>query len=171
MNSGLVKQLSLFFKNETMRNNIFLKNYFVMNPEGLILYSHKIDCDGIVLGALLSGIILAQEALIKHCFSNSSNDVFPKMPIFAGNSKDGIMIIPIDTPFGTIYLGHQYQDALNPGYIRFQIRSLANSIEKILEKDKILKVEDSKNDHLFPQLQDFEIDQLFQFREQPNVHG
>ena len=132
-------------------------NHFVLRKDGICLYSNfsKDGYESII--ALMAGMWQASEALGE--FANLEND---EGRICFESSSSGIIIHKFLNNSDLIY-AVQYKNVLNPGFFKMKLKRLINSIDVELESSISEIVVENKNEFLFSEISDDEINRIFNF--------
>lgn len=145
---------------------------FLCRNDGVLLYS-RTDIDSpdseMSIGALLGGLWQAAEALSLFIPGKHSCHDFR---LSFDTSNKGIYVVPLEYMGKSYYLGIIYLNEVNPGLLKSKVRALAKKLEinlvnnaKKSEKELSDGATDctSKNDFLFEDISDDEVDELFSF--------
>ncbi len=137
---------------------------FVCRNDGILLYSNEKKIsqnDQKSMGALVSGVWQAAEALSTFLPNYKNEDVYR---LGFDTSSQGIYVLPLNIKQSTYYLGVIFYDEVNPGMIKSQIRNFGQKFINYIE-NKTYHNNEVKEDFLFKDITDHEIDQLFSFGE------
>ena len=165
------RYVQAFFESCKIDEKINNFSFFMIRSDGVVLYHNNTSRDSISkssIGALLSGVWQASKAL---------SDFIPKEEAKEGyrlsfdTSSQGIYVVPISTEIDELYLGLIYHDEVNPGFIKNKMREMALSFAEFLNQElKTHKAQQEiknnvfdKNDFLFADISDSEMDRLFSF--------
>ena len=160
-----------FFDSCEIDEKINRFSFFMIRGDGVVLYSNnnstsKMDKSSI--GALLSGVWQASKALSTFIPTNEAEDVFR---LSFDTSSQGIYIVPVQSEIEELYLGLIYHEEINPGFLKNKMREMALSFSVYLSNelktnsDLISKPSKTinKNEYLFSDISDAEMDQMFAF--------
>ncbi len=172
-NKNIPKYVETFFKSCEIDEKLNRYSFFLIRHDGVVLYHNNNLADSLSkssIGALLGGVWQAARALA---------DFIPKKEFKEGyrlsfdTSAQGIYIVPITVSTEEFYLGLIYHDEVNPGFIKNKIREMATSFGEYLEQELKESFEkkqtqkdttaNGKNDFLFGDITDSEMDRLFAF--------
>ena len=136
---------------------------FILRKDGVIVHSISDKAQGEIssIGALLGGVWQAAEAL-SDFIPNKSEGV--EFRLGFDSTRDGVYLLPINVFDTVYYLGVIYHGAVNPGQLKSRVRSIAFKLEPFLEANADIKNK-IKNQFLFDDISNDEMDQLFAFAE------
>jgi hypothetical protein len=121
------------------------------------------------VGALMSGVWQASQALIKLLPDTKSNDLDFRLAF--DTSETGFYLLPINTKaLGEIYLGAVYLREINPAQVKSKFRIFSQKLEEALsyewfeqeEKNQSKGEQSDEEETLFRNITDKEIDRLFE---------
>ena len=169
--SKIPSYVKAFFESCEIDERINRFSFFMIRSDGVVLYHNDNVTNSLSkssIGALLSGVWQASKALSEFIPNNKKEDGYR---LSFDTSSQGIYIIPIATDLEELYLGLIYNNETNPGLIKNQMREMAVRFSEFLNlelKDykKNLEVKNNvfdKNDFLFADISDAEMDRLFAF--------
>jgi len=140
-----------------------------LRDDGVLLYSNQSE-DGLqAVGALMSGAWQAAHALMNIVPDYEvSQDV---LRFSFDTASSGVYILPLDLGVKKIFLGMIFKEELNPAFLKNKMRGLTQELseffishEEMYDVEKEVKKEMSKKDNfLFSEISDEEIDNLFSF--------
>ena len=115
---------------------------------------------------MLGGVWQAARALSNFIPKEESKEAYR---LSFDTSAQGVYIVPISVGEEELYLGLIYHDEVNPGFIKNKIREMASSFGEYLEHElketNYFKTTNVKNEYLFGEISDSEMDRLFAFIE------
>jgi hypothetical protein len=146
-------------------------SFFMIRSDGVVLYHNNNLADQFSkssIGALLSGVWQASKALAQFIPQKNTGEGFR---LSFDTTSQGIYIVPISTDLEELYLGLIYYNEVNPGLIKNKMRDMALSFsdflnQEIKDQKKIAEVSNNvfdKNEYLFADISDAEMDRLFAF--------
>lgn len=134
---------------------------FVTREDGITVYDSVQDQTTTSVAALVSGVWQASEALMG--MVQKDNNIMDFRLGF-DTSSQGIYLFPFSHSGKRYFLGAIYGDCLNPGQLKRQIAMIKIELDRLFESEP-LKVESktktSREDFLFQDISDEEIDRLF----------
>ncbi len=132
----------------------------IIRGDGIAIYSNFEDyLEAQTVGALVSGVWQAAESLSSLLNKNES---FLDFRLGFDTSADGLYILPFTILEKTYYIGAIYGDADNPGKLKRNMRLLKDNVEVYLSKFS-LDPEKNREEYLFENISDEEMDKLFAF--------
>ena len=148
-----------FFSKEKLSSK---QQIFITGREGIILYSTMENKDAVHAGVLMSGLWQAANALSDFIPQKNKEDFFR---LSFDTSSKGLYIYPFFIQKEEYYLGATYFDKLNPGQLKLKIQNLAWKLSKYLDKEmkEYKNIETKRDDFLFTDISDDEMDRLFSF--------
>lgn len=169
--SKIPNYVKAFFESCEIDERINHFSFFMIRSDGVVLYHNNSMTSSLSkssVGALLSGVWQASKALSEFIPKNSKEDGYR---LSFDTSSQGIYIVPIATDLEELYLGLIYHDETNPGLIKNQMREMAIRFSEFLNQElkeykQTLEIKNSvfdKNDFLFADISDAEMDRLFAF--------
>ena len=168
-NNNIPKYVETFFKSCEIDEKINRYSFFLIRHDGVVLYHNNNLGNSLSqssIGALLGGVWQAARALANFIPKEESKEGYR---LSFDTSAQGVYIVPIAVGSEELYLGLIYHDEVNPGFIKNKIRELATGFSEYLEeelKDTIAKKQmksNEKNEFLFGDITDSEMDHLFAF--------
>lgn len=165
------KYVEAFFKSCEIDEKINRFSFFMIRSDGVVLYHNNTMANSLSkssIGALLSGVWQASKALSEFIPKEEAKEGYR---LSFDTSSQGIYIVPISTDIDELYLGLIYHDEVNPGLIKNKMREMAMSFGEFLNQElkdhrASLELANSafdKNDYLFADISDAEMDRLFAF--------
>ena len=159
---NLSKVVSHFFEEVSRRDS---DRTTLVRNDGIVVYaSLDIKKEAASIGALVGGVWQAAEALNSQV--GSSTDLQDYRFSF-DKSDSGIYILPINVGSKMYYLSTLYKDTFNPALLKRNFRVLKEELEAYLDEHfvetKKVKNTKNKNDFLFNNITDEEMDNLFAF--------
>jgi hypothetical protein len=142
---------------------------FMVRQDGLMVYhknglGDKIEPSSI--GALLGGLWQAAQALASFIPNRQDNEIFR---LSFDTSNQGLYVQPLSIGDESYYLGLLYAEETNPALIKSKLRILTMNFLKYLEDELLdpaeFDSENSREEFLFENITDEEVDQLFKFAE------
>jgi hypothetical protein len=169
--SKIPRYVQAFFESCEIDEKINRFSFFMIRSDGVVLYHNNNLANSLSkssIGALLSGVWQASKALSEFIPKEEAKEGYR---LSFDTSSQGIYIVPISTEIDELYLGLIYHDEVNPGFIKNKMREMASSFAEFLNqelKDHKAKQELTnnvfdKNDYLFADISDAEMDRLFAF--------
>lgn len=167
-NNNIPKYVETFFRSCEIDEKLNRYSFFLIRYDGVVLYHNNNLADSLSkssIGALLGGVWQAARALADFIPKEESKEGYR---LSFDTSAQGVYIIPITVGPEELYLGLIYHDEINPGFIKNKIREMATSFSEYLEeelKESINKKPktNERNDFLFGDITDSEMDHLFAF--------
>ncbi|MBP9680208.1 MAG: hypothetical protein KBD76_02295 [Bacteriovorax sp.] len=168
-NNNIPKYVETFFKSCDIDEKINRYSFFLIRQDGVVLYHNNNLGNSLSqssIGALLGGVWQAARALASYIPKETSKEGYR---LSFDTSEQGVYIVPISVGLEELYLGLIYHDEVNPGFIKNKIREMAASFSEYLEeelKESIAKKQmksNDKNEFLFGDITDSEMDHLFAF--------
>ena len=132
----------------------------VIRHDGIDLYTNidnKLEASSI--GALVSGLWQAAQSLSR--IIEDQTDFFEFRLAF-DTSSSGLYVLPFSIEGNDYYICAIYTDKDNPAKLKQYIRQLKESLESYLVS-MIESKEDNKDEYLFNDISDEEMDNLFSF--------
>ncbi len=150
------KEVSQEEKLTSSEVSIFLCRY-----DGVVLYSsspaQKYGRDESSIGALIGGVWQAADSLANFLGSHGDREFR-----FSFDTTDtGVYVLKINVGKETYYLGTLFNAELNPGLLKSKVRSLVARVEKVIEEAGSNENLENKNEMLFEDITDDEIDDMF----------
>lgn len=166
------KYVETFFKSCEVDDKLNRYSFFLIRQDGVVLYHNNNLGNSLSkssIGALLGGVWQASKALSDFIPEKSNDEIFR---LSFDTSSQGIYILPIKVYEEELFLGLIYYNEVNPGLIKNKIRDMASSFTEYMHfelknnlnksnKEKVSK--ESKDDFLFQDITDAEMDKLFSF--------
>lgn len=170
-NAGNIKNLipryvESFFKSCEVDNKLNRYSFFLIRQDGVVLYNNNNLGNNLSkssIGALLGGVWQASKALSEFIPKKANDDIFR---LSFDTSSQGIYILPIKIYEEELFLGLIYFDEVNPGLIKNKIRDMAQSFSEYMHielKNSSKNFKKEKNEFLFQNITDDEMDKLFSF--------
>lgn len=134
----------------------------LLRSDGISLYSrlNQNKLDASTIGALSSGLWQAARALGSHHVNNKASE----FRLSFDTSGSGVYILPIATGSDELYLCALYENLVNPAMFKRNLQLIAQGLEEILKKQTIIKkIPKEREDFLFENISDEEMDVLFKF--------
>ena len=161
-----------------MNLNSLVFNYFedckrdfdktiLVRSDGIVVFaSEDIKRESASIGALVSGVWQASEALNKQV---SPNKRIEDYRFSFDQSDSGLYILPITISDKIYYMSTLYNETFNPALLKRNFRVLKQELEKYINKNFIesQRVENvvdktlNREDYLFQNITDEEMDKLF----------
>lgn len=164
------KYVESFFKSCEVDNKLNRYSFFLIRQDGVVLYHNNNLGNHLSkssIGALLGGVWQASKALSDFIPSKKEDEIFR---LSFDTSSQGIYILPIKVYDEELFLGLIYFDEVNPGLIKSKIRDMATSFTEYMHFElknyvnkQPTKTAKNKNDYLFDDITDDEMDKLFSF--------
>ena len=158
-----------FFKSCDIDEKLNRYSFFLIRYDGVVLYHNNNLGNSLSkssIGALLGGVWQAAKALSTFIPKEESKEGYR---LSFDTSDQGVYVVPISVESEELYLGLIYHDEVNPGFIKNKIREMASSFGEYLEHElketNYFKNTKTKNDYLFGEISDSEMDRLFAFIE------
>lgn len=169
--SKIPKYVQAFFQSCEIDEKINHFSFFMIRSDGVVLYHNNNMGNSLSkssIGALLSGVWQASKALSQFIPKEESKEGYR---LSFDTSSQGIYIVPISTDVDELYLGLIYHDEINPGFIKNKMREMAASFSEFINQElkehkKEVELKNNvfdKNDYLFGDISDAEMDRLFAF--------
>lgn len=169
--SKIPKYVETFFKSCEIDEKINRFSFFMIRSDGVVLYHNNNLANSLSkssIGALLSGVWQASKALSEFIPKEEAKEGYR---LSFDTSSQGIYIVPISTEVDELYLGLIYHDEVNPGFIKNKMREMALSFGEFLNQElkdhraatELANSKFDKNDYLFADISDAEMDRLFAF--------
>lgn len=169
--SKIPKYVEAFFKSCEIDDKINRFSFFMIRSDGVVLYHNNTMANSLSkssIGALLSGVWQASKALSEFIPKEEAKEGYR---LSFDTSSQGIYIVPISTDIDELYLGLIYHDEVNPGLIKNKMREMAMSFGEFLNQElkdhraatELANSSFDKNDYLFADISDAEMDRLFAF--------
>ncbi len=135
---------------------------FLCRSDGVILYqstqmSNNLDAHSI--GALIGGVWQAAKSLSG--FIPGAAPSKDGYRLSFDTSSQGVYILPFSLGTEEYYLGSIYKDEENPGKIKSMLRSKIFALEKKISEKTDTKQGDKKEQYLFKNISDQEMDDIF----------
>lgn len=157
MKESVDSQLLRLFNNYEDQISFSSTHVYIFADDGRVITmfgSEKKDIDVHSTGALMAGAWQASLAL------NGTDELSKDQTLVLGDTKSGFLILPFSNNM-KMNLGVVYTDYANPGKLKMKTRLLreffSNNI-KLEIKEKI-----NKQNYLFKNITDAELDKLFSF--------
>ncbi|MDD0854671.1 hypothetical protein HBN50_16275 [Halobacteriovorax sp. GB3] len=131
--------------------------------DGVPLYSQSSFSDDIEkdsIGALVSGVWQAARSLVDFLPADDESDIFR---LSFDTSSRGIYLLPVMHKGDEYQLGIIYRNMVNPGAMKSKLRIIRNELELFLDEVFNGEEESLKEDYLFEDITDDEMDNLFSF--------
>lgn len=136
----------------------------VLRKDGICIYSNISDQnEAASMGALIGGVWQAAQALSQ---LTHKTDSYQEYRLGFDTSSDGLYILPICIKSEDYYIGGVYSDAYNPAKLKQKIKMLKDNLEVYLAEYAPTagdSNEEEKEDFLFDEISDEEMDNLFSF--------
>ncbi len=159
--------ISEFFNKNGVEDKFGPLNVFITRPDGHIIFkktpsSHKTDTS---IGALIAGLWQASQALSSII---SNNEGPSNYRLSYDTSSNGVYVLPITHGSELYCVGVVFNQVVNPGALKNYLRDLQARLQHYLESKPIavapkLASTIEKENYLFNDLTDAEVDQLFNF--------
>lgn len=137
---------------------------FLCRADGVPLYSNNglgEDVSEASVGALLGGVWQAARTLASFIPDSEGNqDIFR---LSFDTSSRGIYIVPTPINGEEFYLGMIYFSEVNPGQVKSRLRDLSFKFVEYIESISIHLAPEVKDEFLFDDISDDEMDNLFTF--------
>jgi hypothetical protein len=168
-NHNIPKFVETFFKSCEIDEKLNRYSFFLIRFDGVVLYHNNNLANSLSkssIGALLAGVWQAARALSEFIPKEKSDEGYR---LSFDTTSQGIYVVPIAAGSQELYMGLIYHDEVNPGFIKNKIREMATSFGEFLEQElkeferSNLKSSTEKNDFLFGDISDSEMDRLFAF--------
>ncbi|HLE09710.1 MAG: hypothetical protein A2504_02120 [Bdellovibrionales bacterium RIFOXYD12_FULL_39_22] len=162
--------IAKFFDGYDLEKSLKQNSIYLCRNDGILLYTctgKKMapSLDDVSIGALLGGVWQAAEALASFIPTKAMSDRNP--PVYRlsfDDSSQGVYILPITHQAQKYYLSLSYAQEINPGQLKANFRKLGEDLNKFLDKKKMANiVTDKKDNLLFNNITDEEMDSLFNF--------
>ncbi len=136
---------------------------FVTRDDGITVYDSVQNHTTSSVAALVSGVWQASEALVG-LVQQSSNELDFRLAF--DTSSQGIYLFPLNLVKKKYFLGAIYKDCLNPGQLKRQISLIKDELELMFQSSKfsepkLSSVKETKEEYLFKDISDAEMDSLF----------
>lgn len=152
--------------NQHIRNFFFENEYdkladqiCLLRRDGIALYSNT-QIDVASIGALVSGLWQASEALADVA---AGSDNIKNFRLAFDSTHSGVYILPVEIVGGSFFLCAIYQDEMNPGKLKNNLRLIKTNLEIYLSEFR--EESESREGYLFKDISDAEIDQMFRVSE------
>lgn len=135
-------------------------NLFIFRDDGIPLYGNYKELDRNSVGALMAGTWQAANALSSFLKAKEKSEIFR---FSYDTSESGIYILPFSIKKNSFLLGVIFQGQINPGLIKSKMRFMLDNLLQYVEnlKEEAPKLE--RDNFLFNEISDKEIDRLFAF--------
>jgi len=134
----------------------------LLRSDGIALYSkiahEKLDAN--TIGALTSGLWQAASTLGAQCVKSSARE----FRLSFDTSGSGIYVLPIKFNEEELYLCALYDNLINPALFKRNLQIIASSLEETLKGPQKKMNAKSREEFLFDQISDEEMDSLFNFK-------
>ena len=170
VNNSIPKYVETFFKSCEIDEKLNRYSFFLIRHDGVVLYHNNNLGNSLSkssIGALLGGVWQASRALASFIPKEETSEGYR---LSFDTSSQGVYIVPITVGAEELYLGLIYHDEVNPGFIKNKIRDMAAAFSEYLEKElkegnskKQKMKSNEKNEFLFGDITDSEMDRLFAF--------
>ncbi len=132
----------------------------IVRADGIVVYSSRdLAPKAASIGALVGGVWQAAEALNTH---SGKGEEISEYRFSFDKTDSGIYILPVMIEKNYYYIATLYSDTFNPALLKRNFRLLKEDVEKFLSKNKVKKTH-LREDFLFKNITDEEIDNLFSF--------
>lgn len=132
----------------------------VVRSDGIVLFSNSESFEeSSSIGALVGGLWQAATSL--NSIVSNKNKEFDFRLSF-DTSNQGIYILPININKKEFYICAIYNEVDNPALLKRNLRNLQGNLENFLSDYNFKKLE-SREDYLFKNITDEEMDNLFSF--------
>ena len=162
MNFIYIVIFNIFFKDELSAFGSC--SFFVFREDGIPMYVKSDlgrDVDNNAIGALMGGSWQAAKALA----SFLPHDEEPRYFRFSFDTSDrGVYILPFSVGDTKFIFGGIFFDEVNPGLMKSQMRQILEKLNTYV-KGVRPSMKKKKEDFLFNDITDQEVDQLFSFKE------
>jgi hypothetical protein len=167
--NNIPKYVETFFKSCEIDDKLNRYSFFLIRYDGVVLYHNNNLANSLSkssIGALLGGVWQAARALADFIPKKESGEGYR---LSFDTSSQGVYIVPISVGSEELYMGLIYHDEINPGFIKNKIREMATSFNQYLKEElkesfkETKNKSTAKNDFLFGDLTDSEMDELFAF--------
>ncbi len=158
MNQDIINKLAELTQ-EKKNKTLVLKDseLFIIRADGTLLFSDG-NTKGHSLSALMGGMWQAAQHTFKSLDKNENQN---ELKLSFGDADSGIFMTLI-REHDPLYLSCIYKNILNPGLLRNELRILSLLMQEIVKLDKNIK-NTKKDEYLFNNITDNEIDKLFTF--------
>jgi hypothetical protein len=134
---------------------------FVTREDGITIYDSVQNHTTTSVAALVSGVWQASEALMG--LVHTQNDVM-EFRLGFDTSSQGLFLFPFTLSGKRYFLGSIYSECLNPGQLKRQVAMIKQEMERLFVNAPAPKKNtfvSSRQDFLFQDISDAEIDRLF----------
>jgi hypothetical protein len=135
---------------------------FVTREDGITIYDSVQDKTTTSVSALVSGVWQASEALMG--LAHPEQDVM-EFRLGFDTSSQGIYLFPFNLNKKRYFLGAIYQNCLNPGQLKRQVALIKEEMDRLFQDEPVQvknnKSTSSREEFLFKEISDEEIDRLF----------
>ena len=129
-------------------------NLYLIRRDGSIVYTDGDSKDTQTVGALISGAWQATMEILKKKESAGFRFSF-------GSSSSGIYVLSLVLGGEVMYLASMFENEMNPGRFKVKMRKMRDGLDEKL--DGLSPSNASKDDFLFEDLSDDEVNSLFSF--------
>lgn len=131
----------------------YLHDFFIFRNDGVPVYVKNENRKN-AIGALVAGVFHASIELM-----NKNNMKTEEYNLNFSDTSSGVHIIKINVNDQEYFLGSVYQNEVNPGKLKVELRKISKNIIHILKNVK--KEIKMRNEYLFKDISDNEIDAMF----------
>jgi hypothetical protein len=132
-----------------------LHNLFIYRDDGINIFT-KDDKNKSTIGALVAGVWQASSELSKNVKIESDKE----FQFNFYNSNSGVYLISICANSNQYIIGSSYENEINPGKLKLELRRFAKNIEAFITKFKNVETR-VRTEYLFNEISDHEIDAMF----------
>lgn len=132
-----------------------LHNLFIYRDDGINIFT-KDEKNKSTIGALVAGVWQASSELSKNVKIESDKE----FQFNFYNSNSGVYLISICANSNQYIIGTSYENEINPGKLKLELRRFAKNIEAFITKFKNVETK-VRTEYLFNEISDHEIDAMF----------
>jgi len=165
MEGSVPKKIEAYFLEAGVHSDLGKCDIFVSRPDGVLIYSQLDETQKIQIGALVGGLWQAARELANYIPGNKNAEEYK---LSFGSGSNGIHVLPLTINAKEYFFGGVYHDEINPALVKYRLKEMQNGLEILLsefEKKRITQTEDKKEEFLFSDISDKEMDDLFSFTE------
>ncbi len=161
MEGSISQKIESYFLEKRLHSDLSSCNIFVSRPDGVLIYSQLDETQKIQIGALVGGLWQAARELSNYIPGKKNEEEF-RLSFDTGAS--GINILPLALNGKEYFFGGVYHSEVNPARVKYRLKEMQIGLEKLLfEIEEIPRKE--KEEFLFGDISDKEMDDLFSFTE------
>lgn len=164
--SNLQLMLTNFLDEQRKESHtVFEHTLFVCRNDGLVLYFHTQDkkVDKNSVGALVGGLWQAGKTVVD-MFGKNAEPITYRLSF--DTSSSGLHLLPFSVGSDEYFMGLYFSELVNPALLKNRMKSLMHGLSGQFEKIKHEEVvPQKKEEQLFSNITDDEIDNLFSFAE------